>query len=243
MRPPLSATDANAADNVTQQGDPISLIVYENQPPLIVTATQSPVAGSQGTTEQVTLGATVTTADGTAVPSSALTFGWTVGGSQPLSDPAPVATVDAGVTPVTVQVYDPSTGTGGTSTFDITYDPQPGQPTNNPGPGAGNHNKGRPTGQTKLTGGRGLDHAGSHPGAGRTRAAQHSTRPSHTTSHTTTPSHTSAPTTSPATPPATTPAPGSTLPPTAPPTVQTTTATTTTTPTKNPGLTVVTTQT
>ena len=87
VRPPLSPSDPNAADNVTQQGDPVSLIVYENQPPLVVTATQSPVAGSQGTTEQVTLGATVTTADGTAVPSSALTFSWTVDNSQPLTDP------------------------------------------------------------------------------------------------------------------------------------------------------------
>ena len=43
VRPPLSATDANAADNVTQQGDPVSLIVYENQPPLIVT--RDPVTG------------------------------------------------------------------------------------------------------------------------------------------------------------------------------------------------------
>ena len=35
VRPPLSPTDANAADSVTQQGDPVSLVVYENQPPLV----------------------------------------------------------------------------------------------------------------------------------------------------------------------------------------------------------------
>jgi hypothetical protein len=235
VRPPFSATDANAADNVTQQGDPISLIVYENQPPLVVTATQTPVAGSQGTTEQVALGATVTTADGTSVPSSALTFSWTVDTSQQLSGPTPVATVDAGVTPVTVQVYDQSTGTGGTYTFDITYNPQPGQPTNNPDPGAGDHQKGPSTGKTKLNGGGGLNHAGTNPGAGTTRAQQHSTKPSHTSTPAT-------PTTraTPATPPATTVSP--TVSPAAPPTTQTTTVTTPTS-TTTPGLTVVTTQT
>jgi hypothetical protein len=232
VRPPLSATDANAADNVTQQGNPVSLIVYENQPPLVVNPTQSPVAGSQGTTEQVTLGATVTMTDGTVIPSSALTFSWTVTASQQqLSGPAPVATVDAGVTPVTVQVYDQASGVGGTATFDITYNPQPGKPTTNKGPGAGDHNKGRPTGTTKLKGGRGLEHVGTNPGAGRTSSQRHST----------TPSHTSTPTT-PARTPATTPATSPTLPPVAPPAIQTTTVTTPT-PTTTPGLTVVTTPT
>jgi hypothetical protein len=232
VRPPLSATDANAADNVTQQGDPISLIVYENQPPLVVTATQSPVASSQGTTEQVALGATVTTADGTAVPSSALTFSWAVDTSQPLTGPAPVATVDAGVTPVTVQVYDQSAGTGGTYTFDITYNPQPGQSSNDPGPGAGNHPKGPSTGKTKLNGGGGLDHAGTNPGTGTTRARQHSTRPSHTSTPPTPAKQASSPAT----------AASSTVPPALPPTTQTATVTTPA-PATTPGLTVVTTQT
>ena len=238
VRPPLSATDANAADNVTQQGNPISLIVYENQPPLVVTATQSPVAGSQGTTEQVTLGATVTTADGTAVPSSALTFSWTIDTSQQLSGPAPVATVDAGVTPVTVQAYDQSTGTGGTYTFDITYNPQPGAPSNNPGPGAGNHNKGTSTGKTKLHGGGGLNHAGTDPGAGTTRTPKHATRQSRASRPATraTPATPTPSPTTPATTPATTANP--TAAPAAPPTTQTTTVTTPA-PTTTPGLTVV----
>ena len=93
VRPPMSPTDTNADDSVTEQGDPVSVVVFENQPPLAVTPTQSPVAGSQGTTEQVTLGATVTAVDGTAVPTSALTFSWIVGSATPLSGPAPVATV------------------------------------------------------------------------------------------------------------------------------------------------------
>ncbi len=236
VRPPSSASDPNASDNVVQQDAPVALVVYENQPPLVVTPTQSPVAGSQAATEQVTLGATVTTADGTPVPSSALTFGWSVDNGQPLTAAAPVVTVDAGVTPVTVQAYDPATGTGGTSTFDITYNP-PATPTSpNPGPGAGNHDSGSPTGAThgkqnsrgtqKLKHGAGLDHAGSNPGAGRTRAQRHSTTPS--------PNN---PETTPTTPSATTPATGAASPPAAPPTTQTTTVTTTTT-TPDPGLTV-----
>ena len=239
VRPPLSATDANAADNVTEQDDPISLIVYENQPPLVVTATQSPVAGSQGTTEQVTLGATVTTADGTAVPSSALTFSWTVDNAQQLSGPAPIATVASGVTPVTVQAYDQATGTGGTYTFDVTYNPSPQNPNPNPGQGAGNNPKGKPTGQTngkkdsrgktrKLRHGGGLDHAGTNKGAGKTRAQRHPA----TTSHTRTPTTST---------PATSPPPAGSPPAAAPTTIQTTTATTPTTsptPSTTPGLTV-----
>jgi hypothetical protein len=231
IRPPLNAADANAADNVTQQGEPVSLVVYENQPPLVVNPTQTPVAGSQGTTEQVTLGTTVTTTDGTAVPSSALTFSWTVDGSQQLGGPAPVATVDAGVTPVTVQVYDQAIGAGGTATFDIVYDPKPSQQTANNGPGAGNHNRGHPTGTTKPKRGRGLNHPGTNPSAGRTSSQRRSSTPSQT--------NTAAPATAPTTTPATSP----TLPPAtrraAPPTIQTTTVTTTA-PTTTPGLTVVT---
>ena len=229
VRPPLTAADANAADNVTEQGDPVSLIVYENQPPLVVTATQSPVSGDQGTTEQVTLDATVTTADGTAVPSSALTFSWTVNDSTtPLSGPAPVATVASGVTPVTVVAYDQATGTGGTYTFDITYNPLPGTPSSNKQPGAGKHKQGQPTGTTKLRGGGRLDHAGTSKGA----STGHAPRRSNTSSQTSTPA-TSTPATS--TPPSS-----------PPPVTQTTTVTapaTAPSPSTTPGLTVDTTPT
>jgi hypothetical protein len=229
VRPPLSAADGNAADNVTQQSDPISLIVYENQPPLIVKPTQTSVAGKQGTTAPFTLGAAVTTADGTAVPSSALTFSWTVGGTQQLSGPAPVATVPSGVTPVTVQVYDQATGAGGTATFDITYNPPPSQPTTNKGPKAGKNPKGTPTGQThgKLNGGGGLEHAGTHKGASTGHAGRHAK----TSSQSGTPS---PPVSSP--PPAS-PPPASSPSPAPPPTIQTTTVTTPTT-TTTPGLSV-----
>ncbi|MFZ0384292.1 MAG: hypothetical protein WAL22_01385 [Solirubrobacteraceae bacterium] len=224
IRPPLSPSDPNADDNVTQQGDPVSLIVYENQQPLVVSASSSPVAGSQESTGRFTLSATVTTADGAAVPSTALTFSWTVDGSTQLGGPTPVATVDAGVTPVTVQAYDPATGTGGTYTFDITYNPQPGAPATKKQPGAGNHKKGGSTGTTKLRGSRGLDHAGTHKGAGRTRSQRHSTSQSSTAT---------TPVTNPMSPPATqTPTPTQT-------TNQTTTVTTPSpTPTTTPGLTV-----
>jgi hypothetical protein len=229
VRPPFSATDANAADNVTQQGDPISLIVYENQPPLVVTPSQTPVAGKQGTTAPFTLGAAVTTADGTAVPSSALTFSWTVGGTQQLSGPAPVTTVPSGVTPVTVQVYDQATGAGGTATFDITYNPPASPPTPKPGQGAGKHPKGKPTGQShgKLNGGGGLEHAGTHKGASTVHARRRSKTP-------TRPGTTSPPVSSP--PPAS-PPPATSPPPAAPPPIQTTTVTTPTT-TTTPGLSV-----
>jgi hypothetical protein len=229
VRPPMSTTDQNAVDSVTEQGDPVSVIVFENQPPLVVTPTQSPITGSQGTTEQVTLGATVTTPDGTAIPSSALTFSWTVDNAQPLSGPAPVATVASGVTPVTVQIYDSSTGAGGTATFDITYNPQPSPPTTNTTPGAGTHPKGHPTGTTKLTGGGGLEHAG----AGDRHSPGHQRRRSKPSTHS---GVTSPPVSN---PPATSPTP----PPVTPTTIQTTTVTTPTetqtqTSTTTPGLTV-----
>jgi hypothetical protein len=237
VRPPLSPTDANAADSVTQQGDPVSLVVYENQPPLAVTATQSPVAGSQGTTtEQVTLGATVTTADGTPIPSSALTFSWTVDNAAPVSDAAPIVTVPSGVTPVTVQAYDPSTGAGGIATLDVTYNPTPPPAQNNKPPGAGDHKQANPTGQPhgKLRGGGRLEHAGTNKGASKVHTRSRPAPSTHTPTTSTPAASTPAPSTpAPSAPATTTPA---TSPPSAPPpTIQTTTM-----PTPTPGLTVVT---
>jgi hypothetical protein len=224
VRPPLSATDANAADNVTQQGEPVSLVVYENQPPLTVTATATPVSGTT-TAEQATLNATAAAADGTSIDPTQLTYSWSVGGGPPSTLAAPTLSLPVGNTPVTVQVYDPSTGTGGTYTFDVPYSPTTPKKAQNRHPGGGSNPKGGPTGQPKqkLTHRGDLEHAGANQGASTTRTRQHSTSPSR-----------SSPTTTPAPAPA---PPTPTPTPATPPTIQTTTVTTTTT-TGAPGLTV-----
>jgi len=233
VRPPQNPQDQNGADEVVQQGAPVSILVYEKQPPLTVTANQTPVAGSQtAAAEQVTLDATVTAADGSTVDPSQLTYSWTVGGSQISTAASPTLSFPSGNTPVTVTVSDPGAGTGGTYTIDVPYTPPSAVPTpptkKQPGAGASHH--GNPTGQphgkkhargnttTRLNDGGGLNHAGTGKGGSPTRSQRGST--------------TKSPTASPATS-----TPASSPPAAAPTTTQTTTATTPTT-TPAPALTV-----
>jgi hypothetical protein len=230
VRPPQNPQDQNGADEVVQQGAPVSILVYEKQPPLTVTASQTPVSGSQtAAAEQVTLSATVTAADGSTIDPSQLTYSWTVGGSQMSTAASPTLSFPSGNTPVTVTVSDPGAGTGGTYTIDVPYSPPSGDPTppTNKQPGAGTGKHGHPTGQThgkkhargnatkKLRDGGGLNHAGTNKGGSRTRSERSSTSASPTSAATT---PTSSPKSTPATQttsqtttittPTTTPAPG-----------------------------------
>jgi hypothetical protein len=245
-RPPADPSDQAQSDQFTEDGTtPVSIDVYENQLPLQVTAAPpAPVSGSAtASSEEVTLAATVTTADGAAIDPSQLTWNWSFGGSPLESAATPTVSIGAGDSELaSVIVTDQATGAGGTATVDVAYNPSPPDtpPTTNPTPGAGNSNQGAPTGQnngkknsngktkTKLHHGRDLDHAGTNKGG----STGHAQRGSNTSSHvgTTSPPVTSTPAAS--TPTPTTPPPATSVPPAVPPTIQTTTTTT------GPGLTV-----
>ena len=67
VRPFRGGADDNARDEVTQNGAPITLVVYTNGPPLVVNASaQKLSATATGATMQ--LGATVQTAGGVRIP-------------------------------------------------------------------------------------------------------------------------------------------------------------------------------
>ena len=225
VRPALSATDDNAADNFTVDG-PISIVVNERAAPLNVTITKPAAAAKTSASERVRLAATVTAADRAPVPSAHLTYAWSVNGAT-YSGLTPTVSIKPGVTIVSVEVVDQATGTGGTASRSVTYDPTGGTSHNNkPRQGSGGHNHGNNSGQThgkrKSRGNRAprqpqhqqpssAQHTTTHHSSSDTTPSS-STTPS--TATTTAPPPTSAPTTStPATTPGLTPVNGRTKPP------------------------------
>jgi hypothetical protein len=73
-RPWLGGTDDNIKDQVLPEGGPIQIQVYENEAPLTVTVTPD---NTSGTT--YSFSAQVQEANGTAIPTSQLTWNWSFG--------------------------------------------------------------------------------------------------------------------------------------------------------------------
>jgi hypothetical protein len=115
-RPYRGGTDANARDQVTQTGAPLTLVVYANGPPLIVHASARTVT-STATASTAALRAAVQTAAGAPVPASALTWSWSFGDGGTSTAAMPTHRFAAGAYDVTVQVTDAGGGAGGTATF------------------------------------------------------------------------------------------------------------------------------
>jgi hypothetical protein len=153
-RPWLGTGDNNAADQFTlqpNQGQPpqaVSIVVFETQPPLVLAPRAQAVAGSlTAGSEKYTLSATVATAGGVSVPSADLSWSWSVNGVPVSSQATPTVSLPtSSVNPVSVQVSDATTGTGGTRTFDVTVPAGSKPPPGNPKPGAGKKHNGNPTG-------------------------------------------------------------------------------------------------
>jgi hypothetical protein len=165
-RPFRGGTDANARDQVTENGSPIVLVVYANGSPLIVHASSQKLSSTaNGTTMK--LAASVQTASGAPVPAPSLTWSWNFGAGATSTAATPTHRFAAGTSFVTVQVTDVSTGSGGTATIPVTTPAIPAagsktqtggkRPTKSKSPSGldnGKHN-GHPTGKT------GAKHAGS----------------------------------------------------------------------------------
>jgi hypothetical protein len=200
VRPWLGGTDDNAADQVIADGGPITIVVYENGPPLTVNASQRTIS-RRSTSMTVQLQASVRNPDGTTVPASAVRWTWNFADGSSSSDPTPRHSFAPGVYPVTVQVTDQNAGTGGTATINVDFSPSSRSGSGNR-PGAGRSGKSRAaTGPVHSSG----NHPGASGGASTgsatpTGAAHHSTaaaaapaQPAKSAQHTSTPATASRP--------------------------------------------------
>ncbi len=77
-RPWKGGSDRNASDQVTVQGEPIAIAVYESGPPLTVNASGRTLSES-ATAMRVKFAATVRDANGASVPAASLTWSWNFG--------------------------------------------------------------------------------------------------------------------------------------------------------------------
>jgi hypothetical protein len=205
LRPYRGAGDANAGDQVTETGNPITLVVYAHGPPLIVHVSAQTLS-STATATMAKLSATVKTAAGVTLSASALTWSWNFGDGTTSTAAAPEHRFASGSYPVAVQVSEINGGNGGTSTFKFQT---PAKPT------SGHKNQPGGTKRTESKSSTGTDNgkhskhqggqAGSHQSAG--SGVGTSTTPSQSTA--TTPS-TTQPTTGTAS--AATPPPATTIP-------------------------------
>ena len=222
-RPPVKASDQAQDDQFSLTGTaPVAIVVFEKQLPLKVRPNR-PIAGAKTTSsERFTLGASVTTAAGAPVPSTDLSWSWSINGARVSRKPSPSLTFPASVTPVTVWVDDAATGTGGTATFDVKARPGKPRHSKHDKNGAGNHRMGGPTGNGNgkpKSGGNSVPkhshhqkatthrttHKASNAGNGTQTTPQSSTTPATTTATT--------PQTTTATTPGFTPVDGRTKPP------------------------------
>jgi PKD domain len=188
VRPFRGGSDDNARDAVTENGAPITLVVYVNGPPLTVDASAHTLSAT-ATAATAKLSATVSTAAGSPVPASGLTWSWNFGDGATSVAATPEHRFAPGVYDVTVQVTDVGSGAGGTATiqFRTPAAPAPGhqtqtggnQPTRSKspsGPDNGKHSK-RPVGKTgaQSSGGSDKGRSTSHPAGQSTTPATAST--------------------------------------------------------------------
>ena len=185
IRPFRGGADANARDEVTETGAPITLVVYANGPPLIVHASARTLS-STATATTAKLSAAVQTAAGAPVAPSALTWSWTFGDGGTSSAASPTHSFAPGSYEVSVQVTQVAGGTGGTATIQFrtpakptsghrnqTGGTKPTKSTSPTGTENGTHNKDH--GGTKGSGGSGG--SGGQPSTTPSSQSTHEPRP------------------------------------------------------------------
>ncbi len=157
IRPFRGGADANARDEVTETGAPITVVVYANGPPLIVHASARTLSAT-ATATTAKLSATVQTASGVQVAPSALTWSWTFGDGGTSSAASPTHRFAPGSYEVSVQVTQVAGGAGGTATIQFRT---PAKPTS----GHTNQTGGtKPTKSTSPTGTENGTHSKDHGG-------------------------------------------------------------------------------
>ena len=123
---------------------PITILVWVNTQPLVVTVAKHSVPGSKA----VKLSATVRTSDGVTVPTSSLKWQWTFQDDNTTSHQAsPRHTSTEASYNVTVQVTDTSLGAAGTATILVTTPNKPAKSNHNQAGGHKHTNSKTPTGK------------------------------------------------------------------------------------------------
>lgn len=119
VRPWFGEPDDNAGDEVVGQGTPIKLVVFEKGQPLTVNITDSTVSDSKSAVKK-RFTAAVHDPAGASIPASARRYSWSFGDNATATSATPTHTFVPGTYPVTLQVADPASGTGGVQTIEVT---------------------------------------------------------------------------------------------------------------------------
>lgn len=177
VRPWLGAPDGNAGDEVVGQGTPIRLAVFEKGQPLTVRITDSTVSDSKSTVKK-RFTPVVSDPAGASIPASGLRYSWSFGDSATATGATPTHAFVPGTYPVTLQVADPASGTGGVQTIEVTANVSAAHGKHTRSGASRHHRSGAPTGPSHSSG---SHSSGSHPGgaAGSGKGANAHTASSH----------------------------------------------------------------
>ena len=184
VRPYRGPGDANAGDEVTETGSPITLVAYASAPLQVTPSSTTLSSTATATTAQ--FNAVVKTPEGVTVRASNLSWTWNFGDGGTSSQVSPKHRFAAGSWPVTVQVSEVNGGNGGTGNllFQTPHKSTSGK-TNQPGGTKPTKSK-SPTGtengkHSNHQGGEGGSHQSGGSGSGASTTPSQSTTPSTTT--------------------------------------------------------------
>ena len=164
VRPWFGAPDGNAGDEVVGQGTPIRLAVFEKGPPLTVTITDSTASDSKSAVKK-RFTAVVHDPAGVSIPASALRYSWDFGDHATATGAMPTHMFVPGTYPVTLQVADPASGTGGVQTLEVTANVSAAHGKHAQSGGSQRNRSGASTGPSHSSGGHPGGAAGSGKGA------------------------------------------------------------------------------
>jgi PKD domain len=151
-RPWLGGSDENTPDQVTESNAPIVIVVYENGAILTVHP-QGHIVSSAKNGMAVDFSAAVDSAQGQAIPSSALAWSWSFGDAATSTAAAPAHTyASTGDYYVSVQVADHQNGSGGTATFEVIAPATPARGKTTHGGAGHNRTAQSPAGPTRTSG-------------------------------------------------------------------------------------------
>jgi uncharacterized membrane protein YgcG len=160
VRPWFGGSDDNAGDEVVGQGAPIKLLAFEKGQPLAVTITDSTISDSKWAIKK-RFSAVVRDSAGARISASALRYSWSFGDNATANGVTPTHTFVPGTYPVTVEVADPASGTGGVQTLEVTANASAAHGKHTRSGGSQRDRSGPPTGPSRSSGSRPGGAAGS----------------------------------------------------------------------------------